>query len=248
MKRTAPRVDRAPLAIAVAITKDSKLGMCSATHASQASCPPDCPIAKECYANFGHQAFTTNRLNRASDAWEATARAMVTPEDVARDEAAAIDALRSRLDLRVHIVGDCRTIKAARIVSAACDRYRARTNAMVWTYSHAWRKVPRAAWGTVSVLASVESIPDARRAMARGYAAAVIVPAFPANGRAFDVDGIKVIPCPNQVQKAAGNPRPIQCVDCRLCLDDKALLARKAVIGFEPHGTKRSALLAVLAQ
>jgi hypothetical protein len=42
-----------------------------------------------------------------------------------------------------------------------------------------WRTVERASWGPdVSVLASVETVRDARVAMARGYAAALVVFAF----------------------------------------------------------------------
>ena len=239
-----------PLAIAVPVSRDSKIGMASATHAAQASCPADCPIRAECYAGFGTQSYTTRRLNRAAQAWERATGRRPSALDVARVEARAIRAMRSRLDLRLHIVGDGATRAAARELRSAGEWYMDRTGARVWTYSHAWRRVERADWGRISVLASVENLADARAAMRRGWAAACIVAAFPANGKAY-VDGtgrnaVTVIPCPNQVAKTRGDARPIQCVDCRLCLDDAALLARRAVIGFEPHGTRRNSLLRVI--
>lgn len=238
------------MAIAVALSRDSKLGFAAATHASQVSCPTDCPIKSQCYANFHTQAYTTRRLNAADAAWRATLNRAVTPLDVARVEAYQIDTLRSRLDLRLHVVGDCVTAACAKIVSSAAMRYAKRTGARVWTYTHAWRKVARTAWAGVSVLASVESLADARRAMRRGYAAAVIVPAFPASGKAWKdgtgADAVTVIPCPNQVQKDAGSARPVTCVDCRLCLDADKLLERRAVIAFAPHSSKRADLLRVI--
>ena len=238
------------LAIAVPLSRDAKIGFAAATHASQVSCPTDCPIKSQCYANFGTQNVTTMRLNRADAAWRATINRAVTPLDVARVEAYQIDTLRSRLDLRLHVVGDCVTAACARVVASAAVRYARRTGARVWTYTHAWRKVARKAWQTVSVLASVESLADARRAMRRGYAAAVIVPALPASGKAWKDgnggDAVTVIPCPNQVAKERGDTLPVTCVECRLCLDDAALLKRRAVIAFAPHSTKKRDLLRVI--
>jgi hypothetical protein len=160
--------------------------------------------------------------------------------DCARAEAAEIDALPDGgRDLRLHVVGDCPTNGAARIVAAACARYVARGGGSVWTYTHAWRKVHRASWGSVSVLASCENLDQAREAAARGYAVAMVVPEHAPSGRAEVVDGFRVVACPEQTGRAE------TCVDCRLCMGDEGLRDRgtPAIIALAIHGqsTKRAA-------
>jgi hypothetical protein len=95
----------------------------------------------------------------------------------------------------------------------------------------------------VSVLASVESMADAKLAAARGYAVAMVIPEHAPSGRAEVVDGARVIPCAEQV-------RGRTCVECRLCFDDAALRDREtpAIIAFAVHGqSKRRAAEAVTA-
>lgn len=65
----------------------------------------------------GNAGFTTNRLNRAAKENNADAIA------VARAEAHAIDGLPGGRPLRVHVVGDCRTVEAVRILRKAIERY-----------------------------------------------------------------------------------------------------------------------------
>jgi hypothetical protein len=115
------------------------------------------------------------------------------------------------------------------VVSAAAQRYRVRRGSPVWSYTHAWRRVPRAAWGGVSILASCESPEQVRRAWERGYAAALVVAHFPQEG-AHDLAGVRVLPCPWQ-------SRGVTCRDCRLCWDDTRLLERRLAIGFAAHGS-----------
>jgi hypothetical protein len=78
------------------------------------------------------------------------------------------------------------------------------------------------------VLASVETVRDARAAMAREYAAAIVVCAFE-RPSAYQIDGTTVIPCPNQT-------RGVTCRDCGLCRDDERLRDAGLVIAFEAHG------------
>jgi hypothetical protein len=70
----------------------------------------------------------------------------------------------------------------------------------VWTYTHAWRAVARASWGdAVSVLASVETVRATWEAMAKAYATTVVVAAFEREG-AYRIDGVTVVPCPQQTR------------------------------------------------
>jgi hypothetical protein len=138
--------------------------------------------------------YATRRLNRSPERHAL---------QIAQAEAEAIDALTGDRLLRLHVVGDCRTNASARVLGAAAKRYRSRGNhprvgRKVWTYSHAWRDVERSSWtDSVSVLASVETVQDAKEAMARGYAAAIVVGVFERDN-AYPVDGVTVIPCPEQ--------------------------------------------------
>ena len=226
-KSTLPLSPPQPAAIAVETSTNAKLGPVSATYASQASCPRSCPwYGNGCYAERGQVGWQTRRLNR-SRVREAAR--------IADAEARAIDALTGDRLLRLHVVGDARTDAAARLLGAAAQRYARRGNAprhgrKVWTYSHAWRAVSRASWGdAVSVLASVETVKEARQAMRAGYAAAVVVCAFERQG-AYPIDGVTVVPCPNQT-------RGVTCRECGLCRDDERLRRAGLVIAFEAHGS-----------
>src|SRR5262249_51565144 len=115
------------------------------------------------------------------------------------------------------------------------DRYSRRGNVprsgkKVFSSTHAWRSVARESWGnSVSVLASVETVRDARAAMARGYAAAVVLPAFEPR-RPYPRAGGTVVSTPHQA-------RGVTCRECGLCRDDERLRSSGLVIAFLAHGT-----------
>jgi hypothetical protein len=177
--------------------------------------------------------FYTYRLNACAGE--------LTPVEIAKQEAEEIDKLAAVRPLRLHVVGDCRTNSAAKIVSAAAERYVMRSHSestVAWTYTHAWREVERSSWREVSVLASCETVDDCFTAMDRGYATALVVPSY-ADTKAYKLhssDGkreLTVIPCPHST-------KGVQCVDCKLCFNDQRLLEEKLVIGFTPErGTER---------
>jgi len=211
-------------ATAVENSGNRKLGGASATYVAQGSCPTTCAfLGAGCYAESGKSGIATRQLARAA--------AGATPAALARAEAAAIDTLSGRRPLRLHVVGDCATTAAARTVAAAAERYTARAGAPVWTYTHAWRKVSRASWGPVAVRASVERLEDIPIARARGYAAAIVVDAHPADGRAWTApDGTRVIPCAEQT-------RGRTCTDCRMCWERPDV-----TIAFAAHGPASAAV------
>lgn len=211
-----------PIAIAKETSGNAKIGDCATTYAAQESCPPSCVFFNGggCYAETGRIGkFVTSALN------EATRDSGASALDVAEAEAAAIDGLTGTKPLRLHTVGDCATDEAARIIAAAAERYTARGGGPVWTYTHAWRTVSRASWGSVSVLASCETPLDVVLAQARGYATAIVVEEFEAGRRLHD----GVLPCPAQTSDRA-------CDNCRLCFNDKRLRDIGYSVGFEIHG------------
>ncbi len=211
---------------ATADSQNVKLGRAASTIVARQSCPTSCAFHERgCYAEHDNTRVHWDRLTAgAPDA---------TPLELARAEAAAIDGLPGDRDLRLHVAGDSVTDEGTRLIAAACARYvergkRLGLNVDVWGYTHAWRMVAREAWGSVSILASCETGADVLVARSRGYAAALVVPEF-AGDVAHLVDGVKIVPCPQQTRDRV-------CTECRLCFNDSRLGATKLAIGFALHG------------
>ena len=220
------------VAFAVEVSLNDKIGPVSTTYATQESCDRSCPhYDNGCYAEAGMVAIHGRKLNKAYNAQ--------TPEAIAIEEANAIKGLTGNLDLRVHTVGDCKTPESARIVSEAMRRHRKKAGRKAWTYTHAWRKVPVENWQGESVLASVETVADAKEAMQSGYPVAIVVEEFDST-KPYIKDGIKILPCPAQVTKGK------QCVSCRACMNGDSLLRTGTVIGFVPHGSQKKKVIATL--
>lgn len=212
-------------ATAVEVSQNTKTGPISTTYASQASCDEACPFLKNgCYAEAGYTGCTTHRLNKAEGD--------NSPEAIAAQEAEAIDSLTGRMDLRVHVVGDCKTNAAATIVAKAMRKHRRKKGKSAYTYTHAWRTVDRSAWLGESVLASCETTNEVKAAKERGYAAALVVEKFERE-KVYEIDGVRVIPCPAQTS------RELQCVDCQICMRADKLEKTGFTVAFEAHGTSK---------
>lgn len=223
-------------------------GEVSTTYAPiSVTCPSTCELRKSrtCYAMGGMVGFVVSRIEKAAVG--------LSRSDAAKQEAAAIrgafsggnvpqDGARGGRDLRVHTSGDCSTRTAAALVGAACADWRRRGGGDAWTYTHAWKSVTRVSWGTaVSVLASLDSLADAAKAVAAGYAPARVVPSFPNGNKSWTEAGVRWIPCPAQTREDTG------CADCRLCFGDRGLAARNSGIAFAAHGMRANALKKHLA-
>lgn len=218
-------------ATAVEVSQNAKTGMVSATYASQKSCDSDCPfMGKGCYAEHGFANCTTQRLNKDAEN---------DPVAIAQEEAALIDGLTGSLDLRVHVVGDCKTDEAATIVASAMQRHRRKKGRKAWTYTHAWRKVRKESWLGESVLASCETPNEVLEAKKLGYAAAIVVESFDRE-KVYEADGIKILPCPNQTERA------LQCSDCGICMNAAALERTGLTVGFVAHGASKKKILATI--
>lgn len=197
------------------------------------TCPDTCAFkGNGCMAESGFTRVLGRRLDVGAIG--------LSGEDVARQEAAAIDqafhgkripgdGLGGRRDLRLHVGGDVASAEAARILAQAAARWLARGGGTVWTFTHRWRDVPREAWGCISVLASVETIAQSAEAFALGYAPALVVPEFPNGQKAWrPAPWLKAVPCPAETGKRT-------CVECRLCLD-RPLHEMGVAIAFAAHG------------
>jgi hypothetical protein len=215
------------LIIAVEKSQNSKTGdNISATYAPIQSCPKTCVfLNKGCYAQYGHTGIHLSKLNK-----ECTVSKKTRPIDIARSEAKEIRKLSGKNPLRLHIVGDCQTPKAAEIIAAACADYMNKHNQIVWGYTHAWKVIPREKWGKISILASCETLEEVKYAHSRGYAAS-IVRAKPFEN-SFIYQDVKMIACKEQI-------KGIKCSDCKLCMNDKQLLSSfktPSAICFFAHG------------
>lgn len=160
---------------------------------------------------------------------------------IARLEADAIGTLTGALDLRVHVVGDCKTSAAAKLVAAAMARHRRKQGRRAWTYTHAWRTVPRKAWLGESVLASCETAGQVKEANSRGYAAAIVVAKFASEKAYTTEEGLRIIPCPNQTS------RGLTCLQCGICMNAGSLAQRGFTVGFEAHGAGKGKIIARMA-
>lgn len=206
----------------------------------EATCPSSCAFkGNGCYVQAGPTA-------RHSAALDAAASSM-TASQVIEAEAALIDSSYARgvpqdgahggRDLRLHVGGDVSGPGGAGLLSEAARRWKLRGGGRVWTYTHRWRDIPRAAWGPwISVLASCESVADVELARSRGYTAALVVKEFPREHRVFSFPRStwRAIPCP--VEAGA----KLTCAECRLCMNDVELDRRKLVIAFAVHGPQDS--------
>lgn len=199
------------------------------------SCPSTCALKDEgCYAQTSFVGMVNYRN-------ESRAKGQ-SPLKVARAEAKAIDqsykggTVPQGRDLRIHVAGDSRTIKGTRSIVAAVSRWKKRGGGDVWSYTHAWRHVPRKEWKGVSVLASIDKVEEAIQARKQGYAPALVVPTHPSE-KAYTLPGsdIKWIPCPNQT-------REVGCTDCRLCFNADRLLTGNFGITFAVHGVRKESL------
>jgi hypothetical protein len=123
------------------------------------------------------------------------------------------DGARGGRDLRLHVSGDAFSTTGAELLAGAADRWLSRGGGSVWTFTHLWRRIPRASWGPISVLASVETRIEAREAIELGYAPALTVQEHDGPHAISLGDGARAVPCVAQT-------RGITCVECRLCLDN----------------------------
>ena len=201
-----------------------------ATYASiKKTCPDTCSLKNTgCYAQMSYTGIVTRRNDKRAKG--------ESPLDVARSEAKAIDmaygggAIPFGRALRLHVAGDSRTVKGTRVLNKAIGRWKTRGGGSCWSYTHAWRHVPRKEWSNVSILASVEDPKDIAAARAQGYAPAIVVGTFPTD-KAFTVPGSDTtfIPCVNQT-------RGVGCSDCQLCFKADWLYETNRGIAFQAHG------------
>jgi hypothetical protein len=207
-----------------------------ATYASiKATCPNSCSLkGVGCYAQTSFVGMINQRLERRARGGSAL--------DVARAEAKAIDMsynggpVPTGRALRIHVAGDSRTLAGTRMINNAVGRWKKRGGGDCWSYTHAWKHVPRKEWSNVSMLASVADVDEAYDCWAQGYAPAIVVSEHKSDkAYLLDRSDTKWIPCPAQT-------RGIGCSDCRLCFNADRLREGNFGIAFAAHGVKKESV------
>ena len=193
------------------------------------SCPNSCSLKGEgCYAQSSFVGMHVARLDKASQG--------ISALQVAREEAKAIDQsynggkVPTNRDLRVHVSGDSRTLAGTRLINNAIGRWKKRGGGDCWSYTHAWKNIPRDEWTNVSILASISSVQEVKLARKQGYAPAIVVIEHLDN-KTYKLHNsdVKWIPCPAQT-------KGVGCSDCRLCFNANRLFQGNYGIAFAAHG------------
>jgi hypothetical protein len=260
--------DPTPVGEKIAIVKEKsgnvKTGVVVGTYAPFQTCPIACPFHPSkkggCYANQGSIA----RPNVAGRLEPNVTRLQPTLEQIADAEVRGLDRTLKKggqgRAVRLHIKGDAPTVGYAQVLSEAVHRFQERGGGLAWAYTHAWRDVPRAAWGVVSTLASVETETDAHAARTMGYAPARVFPkavwkalrvetgrhGHLGNAWVFGGVGIRWLACPAQTNEYSKKTKTgTQCMvydetrehrACKLCMRGNMLHERGYGIAFSAHG------------
>lgn len=233
------------LATVVEKSDNAKTGMMSATYTGYQTCPDTCALkpvigsqgefkTAPCYASCDLVGLQMHRLTTASVG--------VDLIQIQKQECAAIDGLTGKNILRLKVGGDTPNQEYAEALAESCKGYSAKHGKETYGYTHNWRNIPRESFGSISMLASCDSISDIPDAKAAGYATATVVSEFPSGPKLFVIDGQRLVPCPNQVNKK------VQCVDCKLCCNDANLKKHNLTIAFIAHGRKSEELAETLRE
>lgn len=236
-----------PLVSVVERSGDRKLshnGNVSSSWVAQQSCPTSCPLKSNgCYAEVNKSGLHTHRMNRMAAARKKSLKAI--RDMLVKLEVAGIRKLTGKRQLRVHVVGDAPTPAAATAIGQAMVEHQKKHGMAAWTYTHAWREVPREAWRGANVLASCNNVTEIAEARARGYGTASVVPKHPTN-KVYELMGERIVPCPAQFKH--NGKRIVTCEVCTLCKRPDFLRENRLTIGFEPDGGTEKKVLAMLKE
>ena len=227
------------LATVVEKSDNAKTGLMSATYTGYQTCPDSCPMkprlasngefeTSPCYASCDFVGITMHRITKAAVNADLV--------QISEQECNGIDSLSGKNILRLKVGGDTPNAAYAEALATACECYSAKHSQPTYGYTHNWRSIPRESFGGISMLASCDAVADIPVAKSMGYATATIVSEFPRANKLFVIDGCKLLPCPNQVNKA------VQCTDCKLCVNDSKLRQHDITIAFIAHGRKADEL------
>lgn len=207
---------------------NKKLGDMSAVSTSSNSCPDDCALKKECYAQFSFTGIHWRALDlKGLDFHQLTS---------------LIDAMRKRSKLRFNVMGDLahndgivdsvKLLKLANIVK----------NRMIETILYTHHNIDNVLNVKAFQLAfskglhvniSCEDTNKANKALDYGLNAVLVLPTGSIN-KYEKLNGLTIVRCPAEYKNT------IQCVNCMLCAKDR--VKQRVVVAFTAHGAGRRKL------
>ena len=158
--------------------------------------------------------------------------------EIASAEVSGIKARQGDKPCRLHVGGETANTTHAVMLAGAAEVYVSKHGQPVFTYTHNWRSIPRAAFGSISVLASCEYPEQVAEANALRYAAALLIPNFPNSFKVFRYGDTNVLPCRAAIDPTVKCHMPDPNKSCRLCMGDGMLRDRGLTIGLAIHGNK----------
>lgn len=211
---------------------NKKLGDMSAVSTSSNSCPDDCALKKECYAQFSFTGIHWRALDlKGLDFHQLTS---------------LIDAMRKRSKLRFNVMGDLahndgivdsvKLLKLANIVK----------NRMIETILYTHHNIDNVLNVKAFQLAfskglyiniSCETIEKAQKALNYGLNAVIVLPTGSIH-KVIKQDNLTIVRCPAEYKDS------IQCTNCMICAKDRT--SQRVVVAFTAHGTAKKKLSAKL--
>lgn len=213
---------------------NKKLGNISAISTSSNSCPDDCALKSECYAQFSFTGIHWRNLDlKGLDFHQLTS---------------LIDAMKKRSKLRYNVMGDLshnngiidsvKLLKLANIVK----------NRMIETilYTHHTidnvlnvKALKLAFDKGLHVNVSCEDTDKANKALDYGLNAVIVLPTGSIH-KVIKTDNLTIVRCPAEYKDT------IQCSNCMLCAKDRT--QQRVVVAFTAHGTAKKKLSAKLGE
>lgn len=207
---------------------NKKLGNISAISTSSNSCPNDCALKSECYAQFSFTGIHWRALDlKGLDFHQLTS---------------LIDAMKKRSKLRYNVMGDLahnngiidatKLLKLANIVK----------NRMIETILYTHHNIDSALNVKAFQLAfskglhiniSCEDTTKANKALDYGLNAVIVLPTGSIH-KVIKQDNLTIVRCPAEYKDT------IQCANCMLCAKDR--VQQRVVVAFTAHGTAKKKL------
>jgi hypothetical protein len=212
----------------VANSQNKKLGNIAAVSTSSPSCPSDCPLKKECYANFSFTNIHWKRLDKGGLDYNQVLN--------------YVNAMKKGGYLRWGVFGDLahndgvidstKLLKLANIVKTRMIKTILYTHHNIDNFINV--KALKLAFDKgLFINISCESIDKVKQALKLGLNAVLVVPTGSID-KVIKKDNIIIMRCPAEYKKG------FTCSDCMLCSQNR--VDRKLIIAFTSHGSSKKSL------
>jgi hypothetical protein len=212
----------------VANSHNKKLGNMAAVATSSPSCPTDCALKKECYANFSFTGIHWRKLDTGGLDYNQVLN--------------YVNAMKKGGYLRWGVFGDLahvngvidstKLLKLANIVKSRMLKTILYTHHNIDNFINV-EALKLAFSKGLHINISCENLDKVNHALKLGLNAVLVVPTGAIN-KVLKKDGLIIMRCPAEYKKE------FTCADCMLCAQNR--VDRKLIIAFTAHGVKRKSL------